>query len=158
MNDEARHGGERRGNGSDRRQRTLHGLLAGGRFSRRYGPRRLDDRALAAVDHHHPQWLAVALVILLLSCADAILTLALMQHGATEANPFMAPLVTGSGHAFAFWKLLLTASGVIVLTVLVRIRAFGTFPAGIILYVAAAGYAALVGYELWLLDRMGSIG
>ena len=97
-------------------------------------------------------------MILLLSCADAVLTLVLMQHGATEVNPLMAPLVTGSGHAFAFWKLLLTASGVIVLTILVRIRAFGTFPAGIILYLAAAGYAVLVGYELWLLDRMGSIG
>ncbi|HQW09977.1 MAG TPA: DUF5658 family protein [Steroidobacteraceae bacterium] len=100
----------------------------------------------------------MALVILLLSCADAFLTLVLMQHGATEVNPIMAPLVTGSGHAFAFWKLALTASGVIVLTILVRIRAFGTFPAGVILYAAATGYAALVGYELWLLDRIGAIG
>ena len=158
MRKEAPRADERRGNGSDRRERTLHGLFAGGRHSRRQGPRRRDDRSLAAVDRHHPQWLGVALVILLLSCADAFLTLVLMQHGATEVNPIMAPLVTGSGHAFAFWKLALTASGVIVLTILVRIRAFGTFPAGVILYVAAAGYAALVGYELWLLDRIGAIG
>ncbi|MGE0583132.1 MAG: DUF5658 family protein [Steroidobacteraceae bacterium] len=158
MEKEASRAPERRGNGFDRRQRTLHGLFAGSGNSRRQGPRRHDDRALAAVDRHHPQWLAVALLILLLSCADAFLTLTLLQHGAEEVNPLMAPLVTGSGHAFAFWKLLLTASGVIVLTILVRIRAFGTFPAGFILYAAAAGYAALVGYELWLLDRIGSIG
>lgn len=158
MSNDAPRTGQRRGNGSDRRQRTLHGLLAGSRHLRRYGPRRYDDRALAAVDRHHPQWLAVALVIVLLSCADAFLTLVLMQHGATEVNPVMAPLVTGSGHAFAFWKLTLTASGVIVLTILVRIRAFGVFPAGAILYTAAVGYIVLVGYELWLLDRIGSIG
>ena len=149
---------ERRRNGADRRQRALHGLFAGSRQSRRRGPRRRDDRALAAVDRHHPQWLAVALVIVLLSCADAFLTLTLMQHGASEINPVMAPLVTGSGHSFAFWKLLFTSAGVVVLTILVRIRAFGVFPAGALLYVAAAGYAALVGYELWLLDRLGSIG
>lgn len=158
MSDKVPRARERRGNGSDRRQRTLHGLLAGSRHSRRRGPRRLDDRALAAVDRHHPQWLAVALVIVLLSCADAFLTLVLLQHGATELNPVMAPLVTGTGRAFAFWKLTLTAGGVIVLTILVRIRAFGVFPAGVILYVVAAGYAALVGYELWLLDRLGTIG
>ena len=158
MENEATRAPERRGKGLDRRQRTLQGLFAGSHQSRRQGPRRRDDRALAAVDRHHPQWLAIALVILLLSCADAFLTLTLLQHGATEVNPVMAPLVTGSGHSFAFWKLLLTASGVIVLTILVRIRAFGTFPAGFILYTAAAAYASLVGYELWLLDRIGSIG
>lgn len=99
----------------------------------------------------------MALVILLLSCADAFLTLVLMQHGATEVNPIMAPLVTGSGRAFAFWKLVLTASGVIVLTILVRIRAFGFYPAGAILYAAATGYVVLVGYELWLLDQVMAI-
>lgn len=97
-------------------------------------------------------------MIVLLSCADAILTLVLMQHGATEVNPVMAPLVTGSGRSFAFWKFALTASGVIVLTILIRTRAFGIFPAGAILYTAATGYIVLVGYELWLLDRIGSIG
>lgn len=158
MGSDGPHAIERRRGGSDRRQRTLHGLFAGSRQSRRQGPRRRDDRALAAVDRHHPQWLAVALLIVLLSCADAFLTLTLLQHGATEMNPLMAPLVQGSGRAFAFWKLLCTAGGVVVLTILVRIRAFGVFPAGVLLYAAAAGYAALVGYELWLLDRLGSIG
>jgi len=149
--------GERRRGRGDRRQRTLHGLLSGGARSRRQGPRRGDDRSLAAVDRHHPQWLAVALVILLLSCADAFLTLVLLQYGATEANPVMAPLVRGSGRAFAVWKLLLTAGAVIMLTILVRIRAFGFYPAGAILYAAATGYVALVGYELWLLDHLASI-
>lgn len=158
MSDETGQCVERRTRGTDRRRRVWHGLFTAGEFARREGPRRRDDRALAAVDHHHPQWLAVALVILLLSCADALLTLLLLSHGASEVNPVMAPLVQGSGHAFAFWKLFLTAAGVIVLTILVRIRAFGTFPAGVILYAAAAGYAALVGYELWLLDRIGAIG
>ncbi len=157
MDNEAGITGERRRGGLDRRQRTLHGLMSGGARSRRQGPRRGGDQSLAAVDRHHPQWLAVALVILLLSCADAFLTLVLLQHGATEINPVMMPLVHGSGRAFALWKLLLTASGVIVLTILVRIRAFGFYPAGAILYAAATGYVVLVGYELWLLDHLVSI-
>ncbi len=51
-------------------------------------------------------------LILLLSIADALFTLTLLQHGASEANPLMAPLVTGSGHGFAFWKVGLTTTGV----------------------------------------------
>lgn len=158
MSDDCAKSGERRLRGSDRRRRALHGLIVGGNAARRQGPRRRDDQALAAVDRHHPQWLAVALVILLLSCADAFLTLLLLDHGATEINPLMAPLVRGSGYAFAFWKLSLTACGVIVLTILVRIRAFGIYLAGAMLYAIAAGYILLVGYELWLLDHLVSIG
>jgi len=157
MDNQADTTGERRRGRDDRRQRTLHGLLSGGARSRRQGPRRGDDQSIAAVDRHHPQWLAVALVILLLSCADAFLTLVLLQHGATEINPVMEPLVRGSGRAFAVWKLLLTAGAVIVLTILVRIRAFGFYPAGAVLYAAATGYVVLVGYELWLLDHLVAI-
>lgn len=157
MSDETGQCVERRTRGTDRRRRVWHGLFTAGEFARRERPRRRDDQALAAVDHHHPQWLAVALVILLLSCADALLTLLLLSHGASEVNPVMAPLVQGSGHAFAFWKLFLTAAGVIVLTILVRIRAFGFYPAGAILYAAATGYVVLVGYELWLLDQVMAI-
>lgn len=157
MSHEALRAAERREKGPDRRVRTAYGLIAGHLHRRRHGPRRGDDGGFAAVDWHHPQWLAVALLILLLSCADAVLTLVLLELGATEINPVMAPLVTGSGFGFAFWKMGLTSAGVVVLTILVRIRAFGFYPAGAILYTVAMGYVVLVGYELWLLDHMMSI-
>ena len=104
-------------------------------------------------DWFHPQWLAVGILILLLCSADAFLTLTLIAHGASEANPFMEPLVNGSGHAFAGWKLGLTAIGVVFLTVLARLQVFGR-TVGTILYVILGMYAVLVGYELFLLRNI----
>ncbi len=106
------------------------------------------------MDWHHPRWLAVALLILLLSCADAVLTLMLVERGAYEANPLMAGLVHGSSPAFAAVKILLTSGGVVLLTVLATHRAFGRLPVGIVLYGILAGYGALITYEVWLLDRL----
>ena len=104
-------------------------------------------------DWFHPQWLAVGILILLLCSADALLTLTLIARGASELNPFMAPLVAGSGHAFAGWKLGLTAVGVVFLTVMARLQVFGR-TVGAILYVILGMYAALVGYELFLLRNI----
>jgi hypothetical protein len=65
----------------------------------------------------------------------------------------MEPLVAGPARGFALWKFGLTAGGVVLLTLLVRVRAFGTFIAGFILYAVLASYLTLVGYEFWLLDH-----
>jgi hypothetical protein len=113
----------------------------------------------ADVDLHHPQWLGVALVVMLLSCADALLTLTLISHGAVEINPFMAKLVYGGGHGFAAWKIGLTGVGLIILVGLarVRVRLFGRLPVGAVLYLLLAGYVILVSYEVWLLDRISSL-
>lgn len=138
----------------DRRVSTWRSLLTGSFHRRRRAPRRGNDRSIVAVDWHDAQWLGVALAILLLSCADAFLTLVLLGLGANELNPFMEPLVKGSGHGFALWKLGLTSSGVIVLTLLARMRAFGGLPIGAILYAVLVIYVTLVAYELWLLDRL----
>ena len=148
---------ERRGV-PERRTRTLHALLHGSIRPRRRGPRRDSDVSLAAVDWHDAQWLAVALLILVLSCADGFLTLMLMNHGAYEANPVMAPLVAGTGFSFAVAKISLTAVGVVVLTLLARLRAFGRVPVSSLLYGILAGYAVLILYELWLLERLAVTG
>jgi hypothetical protein len=105
----------------------------------------------AGRDWHDAHWLGAAVLILLLSTADALLTLTLMRHGAEEANPFMEPLIAGGGAGFAYWKMGLTAFGVIVLTAMARIRLFGVIPVGWVLYLIAAGYIVLVAYELRLL-------
>jgi len=92
-------------------------------------------------------------MVLLLSVADAFLTLTLINHGATEVNPFMDPLVRGSGHSFAYWKIGLTATGVVVLILLARLRVWGR-GVGNILYAALVLYVALVSYELFLLRNI----
>jgi len=104
-------------------------------------------------DWFHPQWLAVGMLILLLCSADALLTLTLVAHGASEVNPFMVSLVSGSGHAFAGWKVGLTAVGVVFLTVLARLQVFGR-TVGAVLYVILGMYAVLVAYELFLLRNI----
>jgi len=138
----------------ERRTRVLHALVYGAIHPRRRAPRRADERGWSAVDWHHPQWLAVAVLIVMFCCADAFLTLELMQHGAYEVNPLMAPLVGHSASAFALIKIGLTAVGVLLLTQLARIRAFGRIPVGLFLYAVLAIYAALVVYEVRLLDRL----
>jgi len=139
---------------TDRRRHVLRALLHGSFNPRRRGPRRVDERAVSAVDWHHPQWLAIAMLIVVSSCTDALLTLMLVERGAYEANPLMAPLVGGSAFAFAVVKIGLTAGGVVLLTQLARIRAFGRIPVGVLLYTVLVIYSALIVYEFGLLNSL----
>ena len=141
--------------GTERRLRTLHGLWKGNSLRRRRGGRRDGDAHPAGVDWHDAHWLAVAMLVVLLSFADALFTLTLLRHGAKEANPAMAALVLGTGRGFAFWKLGLTIAGVVTLVVLARAKLFGIVSAGVLLYLVLAGYVVLVIYEWRLLLRIG---
>jgi hypothetical protein len=138
----------------ERRTSIARALWRGNFERRRIAPRRGNDRHTVATDWFHAQWLVATILILLLCVADAALTLTLLAHGATEINPFMAPLVTGSGHSFAFVKLGLTIVGVVILTLFARLRVFGTVGVGAVMYAVLAGYVALVGYEIWLLRNI----
>ena len=135
----------------ERRNQVLQALLHGSFRPRRRAPRRAHERSAIAVDWHHPQWLAIAVLIVSFSCADAFLTLMLIEHGAREINPVMAPLIGGSVAAFACVKIALTTLGVVFLTQLARLRAFGRIPVGLVLYSVLAVYAALILYEYRLL-------
>jgi len=139
--------------GPDRRKRVLWSLVYGSFHPRRRGPRRADENSLTAVDWHHPQWLAIATLIVAFSSADAFLTLVLIGHGAYEMNPLMAPLVGGSAVGFAMTKIGLTAIGVVLLTQLARLRTFGRIPVGAILYSVLVIYGTLIFYEFRLLAR-----
>lgn len=145
-----KHPGERR-LPTERRLSILSALWKSSFTRRRLGPRRGKDRHPVMTDWFHPQWLATAVVILILSVVDAVLTLALVSRGAIEINPLMEPLVLGSGRSFALWKLGLTSMGVVLLTMLARLRVFGRVTVGSFLYLVLIGYLVLVGYELSLL-------
>jgi hypothetical protein len=75
----------------------------------------------------------------------------LVSRGAYEVNPVLAPLIGGSGVLFAVVKVGLTGIGVVVLTLLSRVKAFGRMPVALILYGVLTGYSVLIGYELQLL-------
>jgi|SRR5688572_19255922 len=138
---------------NERRRSIIRGLWHGNFARRRHAPRRSGERHPAVTDWFHPQWLAVGVIVLLLSVADAFLTLTLISHGASEVNPFMDPLVRGSGHSFAYWKVGLTALGVVVLTLLARLQVWGR-GVGSFLYAALVLYVVLVSYELMLLRNI----
>lgn len=143
-----------RRSGLDRRQSTLRALLHGSVKRRRRQVRRATDRRIASIDWHHPQWLAVSILIMLLCAGDAFMTLTLISLGAEEANPFMEPLVVGVGPAFALWKMGLTSFGVVTLSILAQMRTFGRVPIGLLLYGILILYIVLLGYEFWLLDYL----
>lgn len=142
-----------RRNAPDRRERTLYALVYGSFNPRRRRARRVDARSLRDLDWHHPQWLAVAILIVVLSCVDAALTLTLIADGAYEVNPIMAPIVGGSALVFTLVKVGLTAGGVVLLTLAARMRAFGKIPVSFLLYAVLLGYGSLVFYELRLLEE-----
>src|SRR5271154_3385659 len=79
---------------ADRRRRPWWSVCYGS-FNprRRTPPRRLDDSRFSSLDWYSAHLLAVAIAILLLSTADAFLTLLLLQGGASEMNPIMAAFV-----------------------------------------------------------------
>jgi hypothetical protein len=118
---------------------------------RRRGPRRDGEGAIGAIDWYHPWCLAIATLILVLCASDAILTVILINHGAYELNPLLAPLIGGSGVLFVGVKVGLTGVGVVLLTLLSRVKAFGRVPAGLLLYGVLIGYGMLIAYELRLL-------
>lgn len=137
--------------GPDRRTRIARALVYGSFNPRRRGPRREGEHTLGAIDWYHPWWLAIATLILALCASDAVLTIVLIGKGAYEVNPLLAPLVGRSGVLFAVVKIGLTGGGVVLLTLLSRLKAFGRMPVALLLYAVLAGYAVLVAYELRLL-------
>jgi hypothetical protein len=143
-------GAERR-RGPDRRTRVARALVYGSFNPRRLGSRRTGEQSLAAIDWHHPWWLAIATLIVALCASDAVLTVVLISRGAYEVNPFLAPLVSGSGVLFVAVKIGLTGAGVVFLTLLARARVFGRMPVALLLYAVLIGYGVLVAYELRLL-------
>lgn len=135
----------------ERRSRTLQSLASGSFKRRRHGPRRVADASIAVTDWYAPQWLAAALLILILCLTDALFTLTLLGHGAHEANPLMDTIIHGDGRRFAAFKFGLTATGVVLLILMARVRAFGRLPVSMLLYGVLGAYLCLVCYEFRLL-------
>jgi hypothetical protein len=144
---------ERRGRGPDRRRVTLRSFLKGGVTPRRRGGRRADEQHLP-IDWHEPYLLFLALTILLLSVADAFLTLTLIMGGAQEANPLLAFVLREHPELFAAVKMGLTGSGVLVLVAVARARLFRILRVGLVLQGVFVAYVALIAYEWWLLRTL----
>ena len=129
---------------------TLWSFLRGGITPRRRNGRRAGEQHLP-VDWHHPYLLFLSLMILLLSVADAFLTLTLIMGGATEANPFLAYILDDHPELFALVKMGLTGAGVLVLVAVARSKVFRIVRVDTVLQGLFVAYVALITYEWWLL-------
>jgi len=143
--------GERRGR-TDRRGRIWWSVLYGGFHPRRRRPpRRLSELRFHSLDWHAPHLLAVAIGILLLSVADALMTVTLLSGGAIEVNPIMAAVVYKSAAVFATVKMAMTGCGVMLLVILARYRFMRVVRVDRVMYAVLIIYSVLLGYEYWML-------
>ncbi len=141
---------------ADRRRRHWWSIWYGGVKPRRRDGRRRDDRErFSLVDWHAWHLLPIAIAILLLCAGDAVLTLRLLAGGAVEANPLMARALGRDATVFAAAKMAMTGIGVVLLVAASRYRFYRILRVEMALYALLAGYAALIGYEIWLLQRIG---
>ncbi|HKE44656.1 MAG TPA: DUF5658 family protein [Steroidobacteraceae bacterium] len=145
---------EDRRRATDRRNVTLWSMIYGGFRPRRRATRRALDHHLPIVDWHESHLLAIAICILLLSFADAFLTLNLLMRGAEEANPFMAALFYHNVAVFTAVKMALTGGGVLLLVALSRMRLFGRIKVVQALYATLVIYVVLVFYELRMFSAL----
>jgi hypothetical protein len=135
---------------SDRRRTNLRSFLQGGLTPRRRAERRAGEHHLP-IDWHGPYLLFLSLMILLLSVADAFLTITLLTVGAQEANPFLAFVLSDHPQLFALIKMGLTGTGVLVLVAVARARVFRIMPVGLVLQGIFVAYVVLIAYEWRLL-------
>jgi hypothetical protein len=139
--------------GYDRRALSARTFFQGGLTPRRrHGRRHGEHHSL--VDWHEPHLLFLSLMILLLSVTDAFLTLTLMTHGATEANPVLDYVLSARPELFAVVKMLLTGIGVLVLVALARAKVFRIVRVSAIMHWFLVLYIALICYEWWLLGSV----
>ena len=138
----------------DRRRFTWRTVVHGFFRSRRHGHRRVDDNDVTFMDWHHPWLFFLSVGIMLLSAADAAMTLKLLQLGFFEANPVMASFMEKSTLTFAATKMAMTGIGVLMLAFLAKARFMDRVRVGLFLTIIFICYACLICYEIVSLFTM----
>ena len=144
---------ERRNRAERRRRRVWSVWYGSFKPRRRAHPRRADDMRFHSLDWYSAHLLVVAIGISLLSMADALLTLTLLNSGADEINPIMAALLDRGTTEFTIFKMATTGVCVLALVVLSKHRFMRLIRVEIVMYFVLASYMSLIAYELWLLQR-----
>lgn len=138
----------------DRRTFSWRTVTYGFTFSRRHSHRRSADNEVIFLDWHHPWLFFLATGTMLLSCADAFLTLLLIERGMIEVNPVMNAVMAQGTAVFTSTKLAMTAFGIFVLVFLAKSRFLNRIRTGLFLTMFFTFYACLVSYELVNLLRL----
>ena len=132
----------------DRRITTWRTVFFGFMLSRRREHRRDVDDEVLFMDWHHPWLFFLATGTMLLSCADAFLTLQLINLGMMEINPVMNAILSQGTMLFTSTKLAMTGFGILVLVFLAKAKFLNRYRTGAFLTIFFSFYACLVCYEL----------
>jgi len=137
--------------GPDRRRHTWRTLTYCGLHGRgrRHQVRRHDSNYY--LDRYDQRLVFTGLLVLLLSCVDAMLTLTLLDKGAYEANHLMAHLLSMGDKPFVVTKIAITAAGVLFLLMHAHFRVLRVTNGKRMLQVLAGLYGLLIVWELLLL-------
>jgi hypothetical protein len=144
--------------GTDRRRKRGINLRSLGFGGKREHIRRKDDRQkYFSVDRYSPSIFAAIIIILFLSVLDALLTLFLIENGASEVNPIMAYYLNIGPYSFLAVKYGLTIIGVLVFLLLrnIYVRPLKIY-AGKLLYVIVVVFASVVVWQLYLVFHIVS--
>lgn len=133
---------------SGRRMFTWRTVLFGFTRSRRHNLRRDADSDVIFMDWHHPWLFFLSVGIMLLSCADAFLTLLLIERGMIEANPFMAAMLGQGAATFAVSKVFMTGTSILILVFLAKSQFMNRIRTGLFLTIFFSFYCCLVCYEI----------
>ncbi|MFH2001822.1 MAG: DUF5658 family protein [Planctomycetota bacterium] len=106
----------------------------------------MDDKP-GYVDLYHPALFFVLLSVIILSLADAYLTLDAMTAGFRELNPVMNAALGLGKQSFVAIKMLITGLGITLLCM------HKTFPrVKLIIFIVVIGYVILIGYHFYLMQ------
>lgn len=131
----------------DRRESSWRTVFYGFALSRRRSHRRIVDDEVIFMDWHHPWLFFLATGTMLLSCADAFLTLQLINLGMIEVNPVMNAIMAHGTLLFTSTKLAMTGFGILVLVYLAKAKFLNRYRTGAFLTLFFSFYACLVCYE-----------
>jgi hypothetical protein len=138
--------------GKDRRSHKMPEIKSFFIYGRRKGIRRQDDKYKNVYFDQYSSALFVAIIIILfLSIFDALLTLFLIDFGATEINPVMAYFLNFGPLTFMSVKYFLTCFSIIVLLIFnnVFLRKIKIYTRSLFSY-AIGLFMIVIGWELFL--------
>jgi len=142
--------------GTDRRSHDVPEIKSLFIYGRRKKFRRQDDKYKISYFDQYSSAIFVAIVlILLLSIIDALLTLFLIDHGASEINPIMAYFLKFGPFTFMSVKYFLTCYSVIILLIFnnIFLRKIKIYTRSLFSY-AVGVFMIVIGWELFLTFRI----
>jgi hypothetical protein len=139
--------------GADRRKNTPPIFSKYWVTGRRAALRREEDRQRPyRLDRHGVKTFLLILLIIMLSISDALLTLYLIDHGASEINPLMAYFLSHGPLVFFAAKYFLTCTAIIIVLFNKNMYLFNTkIRVKILFFLFLIPFALVVNWELYLI-------